>query len=36
MPGLVAKAPTGISQEGGQLARDFAFACVLYMKGFFS
>lgn len=34
MPGLAAKAPTGILQEGGQLAGDFTFACVLYMKGF--
>lgn len=32
MPGLAAKAPTGISQEGSQLSRDFTFACVLYIK----
>lgn len=32
MPGLAAKAPTGISQEGRQLSRDFTFACVLYVK----
>lgn len=36
IPGLAAKAPTGISQEGSQLARDFMFACVLYMKASFS
>lgn len=32
VPGLAAKAPTGISQEGSQLSRDFTFACVLYIK----